>query len=358
MPVEHLPQHDLAVLLDVLHALYAAPTVADYQRELLTGLRRLVPADFASFAETDARKRPRAIRTDPGDVVQLPDAGTILQRHLHESPLFSAYTRGQGSAVMMSDFLTRRQWDRLAIYSEFFRPIGSAFYIAKGLPGPRGAITALGLHRTRRDFSEGHRALLNLLGPHFNQAYGNAALVGRLREELETLRRGVEDLGQALLLLDGHRVSMTTPRATRLIGAYAGPIRRGCLPDAIRSWLVREDRARAVADTLPQPLLLERSGRRLIVRLVSRPGQRVLLLEEEQDQPLEPRTLEVLGLSRRESEVLVWVAEGKTNAEIAVILGTSPRTVDKHVEHVLRKLGVETRTAAVARALAVGGRAA
>lgn len=48
----------------------------------------------------------------------------------------------------------------------------------------------------------------------------------------------------------------------------------------------------------------------------------------------------------REAEVLYWVAEGKTNAEIATILSSSRRTVEKHVEHVLEKLGVENRAAA------------
>ena len=54
------------------------------------------------------------------------------------------------------------------------------------------------------------------------------------------------------------------------------------------------------------------------------------------------------ALTQREEEVLHWLGAGKRNAEIALILGISPRTVHKHVEHVLAKLGVETRTAAVA----------
>ncbi len=58
-----------------------------------------------------------------------------------------------------------------------------------------------------------------------------------------------------------------------------------------------------------------------------------------------------LGLTRREVEVLTWVTDGKTNAEIGLILGTSPRTVQKHLEHVFEKLGVETRTGAVVRVL-------
>src|SRR5690242_67047 len=51
-------------------------------------------------------------------------------------------------------------------------------------------------------------------------------------------------------------------------------------------------------------------------------------------------------LTRRECEVMHWVIEGKRDREIATILGISRRTVEKHVCHILEKLGVETRTAA------------
>jgi DNA-binding CsgD family transcriptional regulator len=54
-----------------------------------------------------------------------------------------------------------------------------------------------------------------------------------------------------------------------------------------------------------------------------------------------------LHLTPRECEVIHWVTEGKRDREIAVILGVSPRTVEKHVGHILEKLGVETRTGAV-----------
>lgn len=55
-------------------------------------------------------------------------------------------------------------------------------------------------------------------------------------------------------------------------------------------------------------------------------------------------------LTAREAEVMAWVARGKTNRDVAEILGMSPRTVNKHLEHIYEKLGVETRTAAVAAA--------
>lgn len=58
-------------------------------------------------------------------------------------------------------------------------------------------------------------------------------------------------------------------------------------------------------------------------------------------------------LTLRESDVLLWIANGKTNREIGQILEMSPRTVNKHLEQVFRKLGVENRTAAAASAIRV-----
>ena len=58
---------------------------------------------------------------------------------------------------------------------------------------------------------------------------------------------------------------------------------------------------------------------------------------------------DVPTLTLREREVLGWLAAGKTNRDIAEIIGAKPRTVEKHLERVYEKLGVETRTAAVMR---------
>ncbi|HTH46713.1 MAG TPA: helix-turn-helix transcriptional regulator, partial [Candidatus Limnocylindria bacterium] len=63
--------------------------------------------------------------------------------------------------------------------------------------------------------------------------------------------------------------------------------------------------------------------------------------------------LEVLGISPREAEVLLWVAQGKSNAEIAAILGLSEFTVKRHMAGLFAKLGVDSRNAASVMALAV-----
>jgi DNA-binding NarL/FixJ family response regulator len=65
------------------------------------------------------------------------------------------------------------------------------------------------------------------------------------------------------------------------------------------------------------------------------------------------RPLLKLGLTPRAAEVLLWVAQGKTNADIAIILGISESTAKKHLLEIFEKLGVETRSAATLRALEV-----
>jgi DNA-binding NarL/FixJ family response regulator len=61
--------------------------------------------------------------------------------------------------------------------------------------------------------------------------------------------------------------------------------------------------------------------------------------------------LRALGITAREAEVLLWVAQGKSNPDIAVILGMSDKTVKKHLQNIFTKLGVENRNAATVRAL-------
>ena len=90
----------------------------------------------------------------------------------------------------------------------------------------------------------------------------------------------------------------------------------------------------------------------ILVRLTSLPSGWLLLLERQLIQ-VDVRTLRSLPITSREAEVLAYVAMGKTNPEIATILGISRLTVKKHLEHIFQALSVETRTAAAAAALEV-----
>jgi DNA-binding CsgD family transcriptional regulator len=79
-------------------------------------------------------------------------------------------------------------------------------------------------------------------------------------------------------------------------------------------------------------------------------GETMWLLRAHAAGDAPPSRLASAALTPRETEVLSWIAKGKTNRDVADILGMSPRTVNKHLEHVFEKLGVETRAAAAALA--------
>jgi DNA-binding CsgD family transcriptional regulator len=66
-----------------------------------------------------------------------------------------------------------------------------------------------------------------------------------------------------------------------------------------------------------------------------------------------PKPLESLGLTTREAEVLLWVAQGKSNGDIAILLGMAEKTVKKHMGNIFQKLGLEGRNAATVQALEV-----
>jgi len=76
-------------------------------------------------------------------------------------------------------------------------------------------------------------------------------------------------------------------------------------------------------------------------------GESLLLLEKHSGEWDLESVKTSLGLTFREAEILMWISRGKTNKEVGVILGSSPRTINKHLEHIFEKLGVVTRAAAV-----------
>lgn len=105
-------------------------------------------------------------------------------------------------------------------------------------------------------------------------------------------------------------------------------------------------------DTLPENL---GPSTPLVARRFSESGRGdlAMFVLEEPDAAPGPAALRILGLTPREAEVLYWIAQGKSNPDIATILGAGVRTVHKHVEHIFQKLGLETRHAAMLAALEI-----
>jgi DNA-binding response OmpR family regulator len=151
------------------------------------------------------------------------------------------------------------------------------------------------------------------------------------------------------------RVLWSTPQAATLLGiAFSDFSGAGfTLPAAVQNWL--EKRTRPNATFTADELTLDASPSPLTLRLshVGQLGPDEILLRLIEGAAAEDNlVLELkLQLTPRESEVLMWVARGKSNRDIAEILNLSPRTVNKHLEQVYAKLGVENRASAAALAV-------
>ena len=116
-------------------------------------------------------------------------------------------------------------------------------------------------------------------------------------------------------------------------------------------WIKTQELTLTGKDAAPlgqRELVLQREGNRLVIRLVSHSDQIILLLEEHSP-TMHVGPLATSPLSPREAQVLGWVSQGKTNKEVGLILKLSARTVQKHLEHIYQKMGVENRTGASAK---------
>jgi len=343
-------------LLDVLGLIYAPRDIDAFAASLGGALQKLAPADVTLLSEVNPRRGRAAWVVDPPDapIVKYREA---FEHHIGEDPVVAWFARSSdGRAVKLSDFVTRRQFHRLGVYNEVYRPGRLEPQIAFALATPRPLMLGITVNRARLDFSEEDREGLNLLRPHLVHAYRNAETFTTIQRDLGLLVRGVEELGHALVVVgsDG-TIRWQSRRAREWLGEYFAWPRRGAsrrLPEPLRVWLRRtlgRNDSEAVL-TPPPPFVIERDAGTLVARLLGDRTQALIVLEE-RHAAVSAGDLRALGLTAREAQVLSWVAQGKTSPEIAQILGLARRTVHHHLEHIYEKLGVDNRTAAAARAL-------
>lgn len=166
-------------------------------------------------------------------------------------------------------------------------------------------------------------------------------------------RIALDAFGQASVAITLHDGALVwqTPLARRMLQEFFGAQEERA-PQPLLDWLSGIIVARASGDEA-LPLNVARDAKRLIVTLSAQTdeGEWLLMLREESDVAQMEALMAAFRLTLREAEVLYWVVKGKTSRDIGDILNTSPRTVNKHLERVFEKLGVETRTAAAAKAI-------
>ena len=170
----------------------------------------------------------------------------------------------------------------------------------------------------------------------------------------QSARAALDVSGRYLLAVNGvGRIIWATPQAQKLLAdtLAADADDYFILPEPIPQWLDQAQKGKIGSQS---PVIAAFPGNELLkLQYMGKVGPNEFLLrlvkESGADTPAE--FSRELGLTTREGEVLSWLSKGKTNRDIAQILGLSPRTVDKHLEQIYSKLGVENRTAAAAIAV-------
>ncbi len=165
--------------------------------------------------------------------------------------------------------------------------------------------------------------------------------------EAETARSALDTAGRYLLAVDaGGRLLWATPQARRLLSAAPSALPaqaagEPCLPPA----LFRALQAGGPDAALP---LAPGDAATPYLSFIGRAGEDEHLLRISSQEPGNPEGVlrRRYQLTAREAEIALWLARGKSNRDIAEILSLSPRTVNKHLEAVFEKLGVENRAAA------------
>ena len=224
----------LRTALDLIGAMNeSALDKATYAQLGVEKLPQLVASEFTTLSICHLASGRREVFGLPAGALSLDDRAAF-DRHFHEHPLvrFHGYQGGRVTE-RISDALPLSEFRRSALYNDYYRRVRIDHAMALPIYVGDGLLVSFVLNRTRRDFTDRERALLDALRPHLSRIY--------------------------------------------------------------------------------------------------------------------KRMTSANGLTDRESEVLRWVAAGKSDSQIGTILGVSPRTVQKHLQNVYDKLGVESRTAAVMR---------
>jgi DNA-binding CsgD family transcriptional regulator len=337
--VRTLGERDAAALASVTAELAVLDDAEPFPPHFLARLAELMGSRDSCFCELD-RSRLRTLFVswwedgDGGSEVPVEEGsgGDAYWRLRHQHPVcgYRERTNDWTNARAVSDFVTLREFHRTEIWNELYRDADVNHWIDVGLRS-NGSHTRMFLFtRGRGDFGERDRLVLDLLQPHLQQRHDRVQAAAEATDALASLGEHETDDPRHIVLCTGDGViEFASPQSRRLLRRYL-PGTNGRIPEDVLGALLHRR----------QPVAVERDERRLTIRAARSAGLLVVLLGEED--------MRIDRLTPRQRTILEHVAHGETDAQIATSIGIASSTVNKHLEQIYRRLGVHTRTAAVA----------
>jgi DNA-binding CsgD family transcriptional regulator len=343
----------------------AGPDLTAFASAGVRALPTLVASEVTTLSVCDLVSGHRKVFGTPGAALSAQDQA-CFDRFFREHPLvrYHADLHGPG-AHRISDSLPFSRFRRTPLYNEYYRRIGIDHVIALPIHVDSRTLVSFVLNRRGRDFSDRERSALDMLREHLAQAYRQVRALEEAQAALDELHLLLDQSGSAWLRLGPQREVLAASAlalawVARYCGAAPAPGQR--LAPALDHWLAqtlcRDGGVGPAPLVMRNDLVLARGGDRLRVQALALPAHGLpqeagtFVILHEQLALAASAQFGNLPLTSRECEVMRWLAAGKTDRDIAVVLGCSHRTVQKHLERIYAKLGVETRTAAVMRALA------
>jgi DNA-binding CsgD family transcriptional regulator len=350
--METLSHTDILALNHAIGEIYAARDLESFYSVVFSSIREIISHELCSFNDIGLAPTRflKIISRSQTHIDAINKHRPALNAYVHEHPLFSHVTSDH--VFKTTDVAPKNKFKATAIYNEFYRHLDTETQIGFSMPVSRETASLLVLSRSDTDFSERDRLLLTLLKPHCINALRNVTEFGQVQLQRDLLLRGAEQQRQGVVLYrKGGLIMGISELAREMCSRYFTVIcAEGCvLPEAVEQWLATETRPEFVHQVERNALVIEKDGKRLTIKLTNdiTSGDCILLMTES-DPAVLLRNLQRYGLTPRETELVRWLSKGKTNAEIATILGMGKRTADKHLENIFSKLGVESRAAAVA----------
>ena len=277
--------------------------------------------------------------------------------HLSEHPFYEAIlVNRRFDAIKIADFLPDTKFKETGIYNEYYRRINIDRQISVTMNIDEDYFIFCTMSRGGKDYDEDERAILNLMSPHLTAAIRNANAFEKIEKNRQSWKAVAESMGRTIIDVDQDgNIKYLSEKAKALLKKYFRDrvLTIGGLPDSLARWITenRSDFIRSKEVGMPpKPLVLFGENEKLIIRFNYDYSTNLISLLLFEEREISTEDLASLGLTNRETEILFFIAKGKTNPEIAILCDISVRTVEKHVENIFIKLGIETRTAAILKA--------
>jgi DNA-binding CsgD family transcriptional regulator len=344
-------------LMSSIETLNSGIETESLAKRLINSVNQLIPSDITAFDIFDEESLYKGyIVHEPFNAISKSELETFAEL-INEHPFFSELIDEKKSGILtLTDKSSESEFKKTNIYNHFYRRVGVSHQMSVALPVNTENFVTCTLNRSGQNFDEDEKALMNLFQPHLLSAIGNSWLFEHIRkceDDLKTILKNGEH-GIIALNTDGG-LEFISKRAIRILGRHFSneKLSRSYLPTSLWKWVkiaIEKSNDKKKYSAPIKPLRIKNSDEKLTVCFCFDSGSRFVTLLLRTKSRLTAKKLLELGVTKSEAKILYWVTMGKTNAEIAILCHISPRTVQKHIENICNKLGVENRTAAAMKA--------